>query len=160
MADEELNLDISTPEEEQENNVEKRIKDLSGKVKLTAEERDVAKAESEKSKAEAETARKDAEFYKNFNTSAAKYQGAGEFQDKIREKVMAGYDIEDAMVSVLNKEGKFTPSPAAPIPPKSPVGGSAPTTVKADIKPLNEMSRDEMRAALVEAEKRGDLGLT
>ena len=46
MAEETLDLDLSTPEEEQENKVEKRIKDLSGKVKTTAEERDAAKSET------------------------------------------------------------------------------------------------------------------
>jgi len=60
---------------------------------------------------------------------------------------------------VLAKEGKYTP----PIQPKvveSPAGGSAPTTLKGGVdKPIGEMSQEERRNFLVEAEKRGDIAL-
>src|SRR6185503_18014522 len=102
MAEE---LELVSPEEEETNRVEKRIKDLSGKVRTTSEERDAAKALADKEAAEKAAALKDVEFYKNFNTTASKYTGATEFQDKIREKVLAGYDLEDATISILAKEG-------------------------------------------------------
>lgn len=156
MADE-LDLDLEL-EEDKENKVEKRIKDLSGKVRSTAEERDAAKAQAEKAEADRQAALKDAEFYKNFNTTASKYQGAAEHQDKIREKVMAGYDIEDATVSVLNKEGKFSPQPQ--VQRESPTGGSATTTLTSGEKSVKEMTQAERLAGLAEAERRGDLGLT
>ena len=162
MADElDLELDDSTTQDENNNKVEKRIKDLSGKVKTTSEERDAALAETQKVEAEKQAALKDAEFYKNFNATASKYQGAGEYQDKIREKVMAGYNIEDATVSTLVNEGKFTPPPTPQPPRESPVGGSAPTQLKTGgAKTVGEMTQEERRAELMEAEKRGDIGLT
>lgn len=162
MADElDLELDDSTIQDENNNKVEKRIKDLSGKVKTTAEERDAERAKAQQLETEKTAALKDAEFYKNFNTTASKYQGAGEYQDKIREKVMAGYDLEDATISILAKEGKFTPPPTPQLPRESPAGGSAPTQLKSGgAKTVGEMSQEERRAELMEAEKRGDIGLT
>ena len=159
MADE-LDLDLSpTPEEEHINKVEKRIKDLSEKVKLTSTERDdLAKAKDE-SEAKATAALKDVDFYKNFSAVSSKYAGANEYQDKIREKVNSGYTLEDATVSVLNSEGKFVPTAQAPR--ESPAGGSAVNTFNSGgEKTVGDMTQAERRAALMEAEKRGDLGLT
>lgn len=146
------------PQVEEENRIEKRIKDLSGKVKSTSEERDAAKTLAEKAEMDRQVALKDVEFYKNFNTIASKYQGSTEYQDKIREKVMAGYSLDDAAVSVLNSEGKFTPT--APVVKTSPAGGSAPTNLVSGEKSLAEMTQAERRAQLIEAERKGDIGLT
>lgn len=155
--EDELDLDLET----EENNREKsRNKGLSEKVIQTAKERDEIKVLADKAETEKQAALKEAAFYKEFNTTASKYSGATEFQDKIREKVLAGYDLEDATISILAKEGKYTPPPAKVEATESPAGGSAATTVKVDTKPIGEMSRDEMRAQLLEAEKRGDIGLT
>lgn len=162
MADEldELDLGDSTTQEETNNKVEKRIKDLSGKVRSTAEERDVAKAAAEKAEAEKQAALKDAEFYKNFSTVASKYQGAGEFQDKIREKSALGLSVDEATILVMTQEGKYTP-PVIQAPKESPAGGSSATTLKGGgEKSVNEMTQDERRAQLMEAERRGDIGLT
>lgn len=157
MADE-LDLDLND-EEEKVNKVEKRIKDLSEKTKTAYTERDEAKAAAEKEAAEKAAALKDVDFYKNFSTVSSKYQGSAEYQDKIREKVNAGYDLEDATISILAKEGKYAPQ-AAVVDKESPAGGSAVNTIKTNTdKPLNEMSRDEMRQKLTEAQNRGDLGL-
>lgn len=159
MADEEDVLTPS-PEEEKNNQIEKRIKDLSGKAKSAYEERDAAKTQFEKAELERQAALKDAEFYKNFNTTASKYQGANEYQDQIREKVMGGYTMDDAMISILAKEGKYQP-PVAPAPkPASPAGGSAPTNLVSGEKTIAEMTQAERRAQLMEAERKGDIGLT
>lgn len=162
MADDLLDLDLDTPSEEQEkiNKTEKRIKDLSEKVKLTATERDELKAAKELAETEKAAALKDAEFFKNFNTVASRHQGATEYQDKIREKVLAGYDLEDATISILAKEGKYTPPAPTPLPKESPAGGSAPTTLKSGEKTIGDMTQDERRSLLLEAEKRGDIGLS
>lgn len=159
MADE---IDLTpSVEEEEVNRVEKRIKDLSGKVRSTAEERDAAKAEAERIAAEKAAALKDVEFYKNFNTTASKYPGANEFQDKIKEKVALGLDLEEATMLVMTKEGKYAPPPPPPAPRHSPAGGSAPTTLTGSgEKTLAEMSQAERRAHLEEAQRRGDIGLT
>lgn len=157
MADE-FDLDLGQ-EDERVNKVEKRIKDLSNKVELTAKERDELAQTKQALEQEKASLTKEVDFFKNFTPLTSKYQGATEFQDKIREKVLAGYDIEDATISVLTREGKFQGAPAPEI-RESPAGGSAVNTIKAEgPKPLNEMSREEMKAALLEAEKKGDLSL-
>lgn len=106
-------------------------------------------------KLELETAQREVEFYKGFTPLTSKYQSAGEFQDKIKEKVMAGYDIEDATVAVLSRENKLNPpeTPAVkPIARISPVGGSATTTLRNSEKPLNEMSSKDIREELMKLE--------
>ena len=156
MADElELDLDLDN-QQDINNKVEKRIKDLSEKVKTTSQERD----ELVKAKAEADTARANAEkerdFFSSFADSAGQYPEASNYKDAIKEKVMAGYSVEDATVSILAKEGKlqnYTPPVART---ESPAGGSATTTMRNDMnKPLNEMTRDEKRAELMKAESEG-----
>ena len=159
MADE-LDLELEENDEQENiNKVEKRIKSLSEKVKLTSEERD------EKAKLLAErdgqlaNASKERDFYKGFNQVSAKYPGANEYQDKILEKVNAGYDVEDATISILAKEGKYTP--AEPIVEKERVaGGSAATAMKGgESKSPQEMSQDERRAALLDLEAKGEIKL-
>ena len=152
MADE-IDLDLNQDDSDENiknNKVEKRIKDLSEKVKNTAQERDdtvKAKAEAE---ARALNAEKERDFYSSFTDSTAKYPGAIEFKDKIKEKVMAGYDVEDATISILAREGKLTNAPSKR---ESPAGGSATNALKdGGEKSLNEMTRDEKRAKLMEAD--------
>ena len=120
----------------------------------------MAKAKEE-AEAKANAAQKDVEFYKNFNIVSAKYQGANEYQDKIREKVMSGYDVEDAMISILAKEGKFQGMPTPTPEREMAAGGSAPTAMAGSGgKSVDEMSKDEKRAALEEAFGKGDLKLS
>lgn len=139
-----------------ENAVEQRIRTLSGKTKEAYEARDA----SDKAKAEAEeravTAEKERDFLASFSDSTAKYPGANEYRDAIKEKVMAGYSVEDATVAVLAHEGKFSPEPAEK---ESPLGGSAINQPDLGGKATGEMTRDEMREALMDAEKRGDLSV-
>jgi uridine phosphorylase len=148
MPDEEITKDDEQVEEQEQkpepkpSRPENRFKDLSEKVELTAKERDEAKAA-------AEAATKEMEFYKGF--SKLKYPEAADFQEKIKEKVLAGYDMEDAAISVLAKAGKLNAPQATR---QSPAGGSASTAVKSgDEKPVNEMTRAEKREALLELER-------
>ena len=160
MADEELDLE-ETPSEENINKTEKRIKDLSEKVKLTSEERDEKAALIEKLEKEKANSQKEVEFYKGFSNVASKYTSANEFQDKIKEKFDAGYDLEDATIAILAKEGKYAPSAPESKPKESPAGGSANTTLKSGgEKSPHEMTQDERRAALQEAESKGDLSVS
>ena len=153
--EDELNLEV----DEEITRKDSRIKTLSDKVKTTSEERDtLAKAKAE-AEAKAEAAQKDADFYKGFNTVSAKYAGANEYQDKIREKVMSGYDLEDAAISILAKEGKYQPQ--APVEQKEvAAGGSAATGINSQAeKPLNQRSKAELRAELQELESKGEFKL-
>lgn len=158
----ELDLDLTEGQEEI-NREKSRNKGLSEKVIQTAKERDEATALATKEAAEKATALKDVEFYKNFSTVASKYQGANEYQDQIREKVALGLDVEDATMLVLTKEGKYTPAPVAVEAPRreSPAGGSAVNAIKSGgEKSASEMTQAERRTQLMEAERRGDLGLS
>src|SRR3990167_4120133 len=151
-------LDIQDVEEDvQDNKVEQRIKKLSNKVKLTSKERDELARGKQKLEAERDTAKKEVEFYSAFSDTTDKYPNAKEFKDKIKEKVLLGYSVEDAAVAVLAKEGKLTmPQPT----PDNPAGGSAvnlPNT--REPKPLKDMSLEEKRAEVIKAVDRGDISL-
>ena len=151
MALDENGVEIVEAVEEDITRDDKRLRTLSSKVEKTSKERD-----------EAETARlaaeKERDFYKGFSGVSTKYPSASEFQDKILEKVNAGYDIEDATVSVLNKEGKLTAPP--PTPPANAAGGSAITDISAGgSKTVADMTQAERRQALLDAEKRGDISV-
>lgn len=120
-----------------------------------AEESDRQRAEAE---VKTQAAEKKASLYKDLSRLSAKYPGATDHLDEIETKVLAGYDPEDAMLSVLNKAGKLNSNPDKP---DSPAGGSATTSPGASKnKKLTEMSRDEKRQQLVDAENRGDLSIS
>lgn len=154
--DDNLDLDLGT---EQINRADKRIQDLSSKVKETSTERDAAKAKAETAEAARLSAEKERDFYASFSDTVAKFPAASEYKDKIKEKVMAGYTAEDATVAVLNAENKLVPPPPAPLEPAG--GGSAVNQLPTGgTKSVAEMNRDEKRQALIEAEKRGDISLS
>ncbi len=154
MADE-LELDLDTPTTEDISRKDSRIKSLSEKVKTTSEERDtLAKAKAE-AEAKAEQAQKDANFYKGFNTVSSKYEGSNEYQDKIREKVALGLDVEEATMLIMAKEGKYKP-PVAPLVKTSAAGGSASIGITDSVeKPYKEMAKADLRSALQELESKG-----
>ena len=157
MADEELDLELE--EQENVNKVEKRIKSLSEKVKLTSEERDELKGLNDNLTDEKHSLSKERDFYKGFNQVSAKYPGANEYQDKILEKVNAGYDVEDAAISILAKEGKFSPTQPK-VEEEKAAGGSASTAMKGgEDKTPEKMSQDERRAALLDFEAKGEFKL-
>lgn len=157
MAENKIDLDTLEENIINENKVEQRIKDLSNKVKLTSQERDELSKAKELLENEKEAVSKERDFYKGFNATISKYPNAGEHQEEILNKVKSGYDIEDATISVLAKVGKFTTPPP---PRESPVGGSAVNSLPSSgTKNIAEMTREEKRSALLDAEKRGDLGV-
>lgn len=154
MADEELDLELEPNEEITRK--DSRIKSLSDKVKTTADERDAEKARADKAEAERLALQKDADFFKGFNTVANKFEGANEYQDKIREKVNLGLDIEEATMLIMAKEGKYTP-PVQTVERQSGAGGSASIGINDTVdKPAKEMKREDLRSALLEVESKGE----
>lgn len=155
--EDELDLDLNeNNNEEIITRKDKKIKSLSEKFEMSEKEKaDLAKAKEE-AEAKANALQKEAEFFKGFNTVSSKYQGATEYQDAIREKVLAGYDIEDATVAILNREGKFTPT--APVEDRQPIGGGSASIGMANNseKSYGEMNKSELRSALEETIAKGD----
>ena len=155
MADD---LDLETLDEniEKENKVEKRIKDLSEKVRLTSEERDEQKrllGERDTKIAELE---RENTFNSGFVDVLTNHPMAKDHKDDILAKVKGGYSIEDATYAVLGKAGKL----GQPTPPKeNPAGGSAVNPPVPGEKTLNELSRDEKRTKLLDLEARGDISI-
>ena len=148
---EELEIPVATEpveEQSQPKREDKRIKDLSGKVELTSKQRDEAIALAEK-------AQREAGFYKDFSGMISKYPHATEYQEKIKEKVMGGYTVEDATAAILVKEGKFMTSQ----PRENPAGGSS-VNQPPKVKNASEMTQAERLEALKEAEKAGYIWLS
>ena len=160
MADE-LNLEELDSEIEKDNRVEKRIKDLSEKVRLTSEERDEQKrilGERDSKIAELE---RENSFNSGFADVLANHSAAKDHKDDIKAKVLSGYSIEDATFAVLGKAGKLGIPTPLPLKVENPAGGSAINQpITGGDKKLNELSRDEKRAKLLEAEARGDISIT
>lgn len=153
-----FSLENLEKEIEVKNKVEERIKNLSEKVRLTSEERDNLAKLKQDLEIERDTAIKEKNFYANFADSVSKYPEAAQFKDKIREKVLAGYDPEDATLAILAREGKLSQKQEAVVERESPAGGSASTNVPiSGSKPVKDMSRDEKRAALLDLESNGEL---
>lgn len=158
MNEEELNLDdLDSIQENAEKKlkVKNRFEQLSEKVILTSKEKEEALAKANQAEEARLKAERERDFYKDFSTNIAKYPNAAEYQDKIREKVQNGYQTEDAIISVLAKEGKLT-TPPPPTPEITVEGGSAPTITEG-AKSLADMTPEEKLAALAEADKAGEL---
>lgn len=156
---EELDLDLLDQDIEKENKVEKRIKDLSEKVRLTAEERDAEKRKVEESNSKTNELQRERDFYASFADVVSSNPAAKDHKEDILTKVKSGYSVEDATYAVLGKAGKLSqPQPIV----DNPIGGSASVNqpVIGGTKKINEMTRDEKRTALLEAEKRGDLSMS
>lgn len=142
---------------QQENKVEKRIQQLSNKVKLTSRERDELATLNKEKDAKLATAQKEVEFYSSFSDTTDKYPAAKEYKDKIKEKVLLGYSVEDAAVAILAKEGKLNAVRAT----ENPAGGSATNPpISGEPKPLQDMNLQEKRAEVLKAMERGDISLT
>ena len=142
---------------QQENKVEKRIRTLSNKVRLTSKERDEFKALNDKLKTEKDSAKKEVEFYSSFSDTSDKYPAAREYKDEIKKKVLAGYSVDDAAVAILAREGKLTmPTPKV----DNPAGGSATNLpLKGDSKTIETMTREEKREEIMRAVERGDISV-
>ncbi len=153
MADE-LDATLEQPSE-----AEKRIKQLSDKVGLSAKEVEEQKKLVQDRDEKIATLERENSFNSGFADTVATTPQAKEFKDDIKAKVLSGYSLEDATYAVLGKAGKLNQSSRENL--ESPAGGSATTTVtQTGTKSVKEMSPDERRQALVDAEKSGDLSWT
>ena len=155
---EDLDLEVLDEDIEKSNKVEKRIKDLSEKVRLTSEERDEQKRlldESGKKVAELE---RENSFNSGFVDMLVNHSAAKDHKDEIKAKVLSGYTIEDATFAVLGKAGKLGQPPLPPV--ENPAGGSAVNPPIAGQKTIKELTRNEKREQLLELEARGDISIT
>jgi len=152
---EELDLDLDNQDEALK--TKNRFQQLSDKVKSTAKEKDDALAKVKTEEENRLKAEKERDFFRDFSKLSSQYPNATAFQDKILEKVNAGYSAEDATLAILAKEGKLQApiAPSAPL-PDNVAGGSASTAItEQSDKGLGEMTVDEKRDALVKMEKEG-----
>ncbi len=124
---------------------EKRIKQLSDKVKDEASAKEAANAAKEAAEARAAESERKAQFAESFSDVVANNPAAKDHKEDIRAKVMSGYTVQDATYAVLGAAGKFNQ-------PKidSPAGGSATITPSQGEKKIADMSQDERRAKLAE----------
>lgn len=154
-----LNLDNIEGQAEEKLKVKNRFEQLSEKVILTSKAKDAEAEARKKAEVERDTFAKERDFYKDFSVNVSKYPNASQYQDKILEKVKSGYSTEDAMVSVLAKEGKLNNSAPEAAPRQSSgqvEGGSAPTTFEGS-KSIYDMTPAEKLSALAELDKDGSL---
>ena len=153
MADE-LDATLAQPSE-----AEKRIKQLSDKVGLSAKELEEKNKLIEESTAKIATLERENAFNSGFADTVAATPQAKEFKEDIKAKVLSGYSLEDATYAVLGKAGKLNQSSSENR--ESPAGGSAATTVTQPAnKSAKEMSVEERAAAVQEAAKKGDIAWT
>ena len=152
--DEELDLDFEI--ESSESKVKNRFNELANKVKDTARERDAVLEEKRVLEEESRKISKERDFYASFTESASQYPNAVQFKDAIKDKVLAGYTVEDATVSVLAKEGQLTTNTVRK--QEMVAGGSSSNSMSSSgTKGVKDMSKDELRSALMDAERRGEL---
>lgn len=152
-----LNLDDLEKDINNKNAVEERVRNtIAAKKEAEAKAEEAQKKASEALEKVAQM-EKETKFLNSFADSATKFPGIGEYKDKIKEKVLSGYTFDDAAVSILVSEGKYTP----PEKPKDIVaGGSASNQITNNAqKSVTEMSKDEKWAALKEEERKGNIGL-
>lgn len=131
----------------QDSEAQKRIKQLSEKVRLTSEERDEKDKVLKETNDKLATLEKENAFNSSFLDILGTLPAAKDHKDEIKAKVLAGYSPEDAAFAVLGKAGQLgnTPAPA----PASPAGGSASNTISGNAdKPVGEMTLAEKRAEL------------
>lgn len=144
MADDITNDSDQLELQNKQSEAEKRIKQLSEKVRLTAEEgaeKDKLLKESNEKIANLE---KENTFSTGFADILGNYPAAKDHKDDIKAKVMGGSTVEDAMFAVLGKAGKLGSS----TPPPQVAGGSATTTVTQATKEVKDMNLAEKREIL------------
>lgn len=133
--------------------IDRRVQGLTEKLKTQGEDTERERIARQEAETKALNLEKERDFYSSFSDSTSQYPQASEYKDQIKEKVMAGYTVEDATVSILAKEGKLTNAPA---PRENIAGGSATNSLQAEgSKTTAEMDRAEKRAALIQAEQEG-----
>ncbi|MDE2233387.1 MAG: hypothetical protein KGJ90_04735 [Patescibacteria group bacterium] len=97
------------------------------------------------------------EFDNAFKGVESQYPAAKELKDKIRERVKAGLPVDEAAVVVLHSEGKLDTGEkiAHENEAMRSMGGSADTMAPLGSKRVSDMTPDELRAALLEEERKG-----
>lgn len=161
----ELNLDDLDQIEASEDNrlkVKNRFQQLANDKKALAQEKEAEIAKNKELERERD-------FFKGFSGQLTKYPKATDHQDKIWEKVRAGYELDDAIVSVLNKEGQLTeqkieqpieqPKIEPTVQPIQAEGGSSPTIVTEGNKSVSDMTTSEKLEALKQLEKEGAISM-
>lgn len=136
--------------------VKNRFEELSTKVILEAKAKEAEAEARKKAEAERDSFAKERDFYKDFSSNVAKYPNAAQFQDKILEKVRSGYSTEDAMISVLVREGKLESSSSTSQSQMQVEGGSSATSFSGT-KSIGDMTPAEKLAALTELDRDGTL---
>lgn len=127
---------------------EKRIKQLSEKVRLTSEERDEKNRLLEESNKKIETLERENSFNSGFVDVLSNHSAAKDHKDDIKAKVLSGMSVEDATFAVLGKAGKLGSSTTQNT-INTVAGGSSPTTqTQTADKSVKEMTQDERRAQL------------
>jgi hypothetical protein len=156
MADEIITTPSTETTSYEVSETEKRIKQLSEKVRLTAEERDEKDSLLQQQSAKIAEVERERDFFASFSDVVASNPAAKEHKDEILAKVRSGYTTEDATFAVLGKAGKL-PS-QIPLPPDSPAGGSADTAPSSGgAKEVRDMTQAEKLSALRALEQSGDL---
>lgn len=166
-----LNFDLDKIEVQTEEKlkVKNRFEKLSEKVILSNKELEAERLKLKAKEDEALTLSRERDFYKQFAATSGKYPNASQYQDKIWEKVKSGYDVEDAVVTILNKEGKLTnagtqgnsgSSGSQSYQHKGEVVGGSSSNFSEGEKPVERMSRDEMLKALLEEERKGNISMS
>jgi hypothetical protein len=147
---------------EQPSETEKRIKDLSSKVKTASEATETEKLAREAAESKTLEVERERDFYSGFSDVVATNPQAKEFKDDILAKVKSGYTVEDATFAVLGKAGKLGMQPEPKPEEMHIAGGSATNSLPQNgaTKPISEMTREEKRAELQKAEARGDISLS
>ena len=148
MADEQI--DNQTNEEIEHSNKETRsqhrIKELSEKVELTSKERDELKEAREKDQKRIADLERDNVFSSGFADILGTQPAAKDHKDAIKEKVLAGYSVEDATFAVLGKAGKLGIAPESTA--QEVAGGSSATTLSTGQKSIQDMTQAERREIL------------
>lgn len=153
-----LNLDELEKDITSKNAVEDRIRTLHAGKKEAEDARTQAETKAKEAEDKLKVMEKETQFLSSFADSVSKpdFQGATEYKDKIKEKFNSGYSLEDAIITTLHSEGKFTPSPVIER-VENVGGGSASIQITNSNKTSGQMTQAERLEALKEAEKRGDL---
>ena len=139
---EDINNQTSDENEEKESRSQQRIKQLSDKVESTAKERDESKTLREQDQKKIAELERENAFNSGFAEVLGTHIAAKDHKDAIKEKVMAGYSVEDATFAVLGKAGLLGQTPIQV------AGGSATTTPQSTQKEVKDMNQAERREVL------------
>lgn len=137
---------------EEPSDSQKRITQLSGKVKEESEAKDAAIKAKDEAEAKAVESARNAEFSEGFVEIMAENPAAKEFKEDIKSKVMSGMSLEDAKFAVLGKAGMLN-TPRVEVQTTT-AGGSASTVLPQEqgTKTPGEMTQAERRAELMQRE--------